>query len=86
MGNPSLYAGTYRTTKRRWTERITAEGGALCYRCGEWIGAGEPWDLGHDDATGQVRGPEHSKCNRSDGARKGNMMRGRTFSARESLP
>jgi hypothetical protein len=30
---------------------------------------GALWDLGHDRATGQHRGPEHRACNRSDGGR-----------------
>lgn len=76
MATASLYAGTYRTTKRRWTERITADGGALCFRCGDWISPDEAWDLGHDDITDEVRGPEHAYCNRSAGARKGNARRG----------
>lgn len=30
---------------------------------------GESWDLGHDRATGKHRGPEHERCNRSEGGR-----------------
>jgi hypothetical protein len=37
---------------------------------------GQPWDLGHDDDNPAVyRGPEHARCSRAAGARKGNARR-----------
>jgi hypothetical protein len=38
--------------------------------------AGQPWDLGHDDDNPALyRGPEHARCSRQAGARKGNQRR-----------
>ena len=37
-----------------------------CWRCGQPIGQGMAWDLGHDDSDRSiVRGAEHSVCNRA---------------------
>ena len=80
-----LYGGDYRTIKRQWTKRIEADGGATCWRCEAWISPNEPWDLGHDDATGEIRGPEHAPCNRSAGARKGNAQRGGRVKSSEDV-
>lgn len=50
-------------------------GTVICWRCGQRIGAGENWDLGHADtpaakALRAYRGPEHRYCSRSAGALK----------------
>lgn len=50
-------------------------GSVRCVRCGELIGPGEPWDLGHTDDRSAWSGPEHARCNRSAGARVGNRRR-----------
>jgi hypothetical protein len=43
-----------------------AAGVVPCARCGELIGPGAPWDLGHlDGDRSRYAGPEHSSCNRS---------------------
>ncbi len=48
---------------------IVATGTARCARCGEFIGPGEHWDLGHDDLDpARYAGPEHRRCNRSTAA------------------
>ena len=39
---------------------LVATGSVKCWRCGGYIAAGSPWDLGHDDRDRTVhRGPEH---------------------------
>jgi hypothetical protein len=47
-------------------EPIVLAGGVRCWRCGEYIRPGEPWDLGHVDGDKtRYAGPEHRACNRT---------------------
>jgi hypothetical protein len=61
-----------------------------CWRCGERILPGADWDLGHDDFDRAVwTGPEHLRCNRVAGSRKGHARRRehrRTEAARDLGP
>lgn len=70
------YDAQHRRARQHWAPLVAA-GRVNCWRCGDLIGATEPWDLGHDDADRTVtRGPEHaSRCNRAAGGRKGNARR-----------
>jgi hypothetical protein len=45
---------------------------------GRWIDPFDEagWDLAHD-LDGSYLGPAHARCNRSEGARRGNRMRSR---------
>jgi hypothetical protein len=56
------YGPAYRAAKRA-LRPLVAAGLAICVRCHQPIEPGE-WDLGHDDRTGAIAGPEHIKCNR----------------------
>lgn len=69
------YGHKHQRERRRWVPIVKA-GEAYCWRCGGPILPDSEWDLGHDDDDRSVyRGPEHPKCNRAAGARKGNSRR-----------
>lgn len=57
------YGGRHRLVRRSFAASVRA-GLAVCARCQLPIDPSEPWDLGHDDATGGYSGPEHAVCNR----------------------
>lgn len=68
------YGANHRRVRAEVARAVDA-GRVVCWRCGERIIPGEPWDLGHDDsprakALGIYRGPEHRHCSRSAGALK----------------
>lgn len=54
----------------------------LCLMLDRWIAPGTPWDLGHNPDRTIWTGPEHRRCNRSEGARRGNQTRGTTRASR----
>lgn len=59
------YDSTHDKLRAQWVPRV-ATGTVRCWRCGQYIGAQEPFDLGHDDTDRtKYRGPEHVRCNRS---------------------
>lgn len=58
------YGAAHQKQRREWKTKVD-RGNVACYRCGEPITPGTPWDLGHDDDDPTItRGPEHRKCNR----------------------
>lgn len=58
--------GVEHQRQRKMLVPFVAAGLASCARCGEPIGIGEPWDLGHDDYDrSRWTGPEHRHCNRA---------------------
>ena len=63
------YGYDYQVTRAQWKTKVDA-GTEHCRRCGKWIRPGTPWDLGHDDLSGEVRGPEHRACNRATATHK----------------
>ena len=66
------YGAAHQQQRRHWAPTVNA-GRATCWRCGQPIHPGTPWDLGHDDHDRtKYRGPEHTHCNRSAAGRKGN--------------
>jgi hypothetical protein len=65
------YGADHRALRAAWQPLVEA-GQVLCWRCGELIQPGEPWDLGHDDLDRSAyRGPEHRAHNRATKSRSG---------------
>jgi hypothetical protein len=64
------YGSPHVRLRANWKLKVEA-GGVLCWRCGEPILPGTPWDLGHDDSDRtRYKGPEHAnRCNRSAAGR-----------------
>ena len=55
---------------REQTKKLVDRGGAVCWRCRQWIEPGSDWQLGHADAPGAkalglYRGAEHRSCSRT---------------------
>lgn len=75
----------HRTPRTRYAHQV-ATGQAtctepICIKRSRWINPLEPWDLAHDRTTGEHRGPAHRACNRAEGARYGNHLRGQRQAA-----
>jgi hypothetical protein len=69
------YGSKHAQLRRTWKSRVEA-GAVRCARCGELIVPGDRWDLGHDDEDRSVySGPEHARCNRRAGGRRGQRVR-----------
>jgi hypothetical protein len=68
-----LYGGAHQAIRRALLPYVP---GSRCWRCGYPILPGQPWDLGHDDDNPTLyRGPEHARCSRQAGGRKGAARR-----------
>jgi hypothetical protein len=53
------YGHNHQQLRKWWRPRVDA-GLVDCWRCGQPIQPGQPWDLGHDDHDRtQYHGPEH---------------------------
>lgn len=56
------YGSGHQGLRKRWAARV-AEGGVICWRCGEPIDPNMEWDLGHDDHDrSKYKGPEHARA------------------------
>ena len=64
------YGPDHRALRSTWAP-LVATVNVKCWRCGDYIAADAPFDLGHDDADrGKYRGPEHVSCNRATSGRQ----------------
>lgn len=70
------YGWTHQRLRKQWEPRVMA-GDCACAKCGQPIHPGQAWDLGHTADRQGYTGPEHQRCNRSEGASRGNRMRRR---------
>jgi hypothetical protein len=68
--------GAVHQAQRRRVAPVVASGSVKCCLCGEFILDGQAWDLDHTPDRRSYRGVAHASCNRSEGARRGNAMRG----------
>lgn len=85
----SGYGYRFKKLREQW-KPLVDRGEVDCHdpECGRPIVPGTPWDLGHDPHDRSIiRGPEHARCNRSNGAKQGNTRRGqgRVFSSRPRI-
>lgn len=74
------YGPEHEAERARWAP-VVARGEATCHAAhcvmpSRSIAPGEPWDLGHTSDRSTWTGPEHRRCNRRDGAVRGNRARG----------
>jgi hypothetical protein len=59
------YGAEHQRLRKQWTP-LVERGTETCWRCGQLIPPGTPWDLGHQDSDRDVyAGPEHAACNRA---------------------
>lgn len=74
------YGGDFQRQRAQWRPVVDSGGAfchaAICLMASRHITPGTPWDLGHTPDRSRITGPEHRRCNRSEGARRGNRMRG----------
>jgi len=69
------YGYSHQALRERHRPAVEA-GQVNCWRCGQWIAPGAPWDLGHDDNDRTIyRGPEHRRCNRATAPRAARRKR-----------
>ena len=64
--------GRQHQLKRAEYQKVVDAGAGECWRCGQPVNPGDPWQLGHDDHDRtQYRGIECIPCNESTGGRNG---------------
>lgn len=85
MAKPQHRTPEHRAARKRYGALVKA-GQAhcvepVCVMANRWIPPTAPWDVSHDPSGTVTLGPSHRACNRSEGARRGNQMRGRLRSA-----
>lgn len=70
----------HKRERQRWAPVVASGNGwcaeRICLMPTRWLDPGQPWDLAHDHARGTgYLGPAHRKCNRAEGAARGNRAR-----------
>ena len=70
---PRVISSRYGTSHQKTREQLAPlvlAGRVRCWRCGDPILPGQPWDLGHVDGDPtRYAGPEHRACNRATSGR-----------------
>jgi hypothetical protein len=80
MGKAKYQTPEHKAERAKWKTIVDA-GEAQCAetRClmaTRWIAPGAAWDVAHDPSGTRYIGPAHARCNRSEGANRGNRARG----------
>ena len=70
------YGGPHQALRATLLRQLQQAGMMPCARCGKPIYPGMPADLGHTPDRTAYTGLEHARCNRSEGATRGNRLRG----------
>jgi hypothetical protein len=73
------YGKAHKALREKWAPHVAAGivqcHAAVCVMPLRYIVPGEQWDLGHTADRTAYTGPEHRRCNRRDGAVRGNRQR-----------
>ena len=77
MAKPQ-YGRAHQLEREKW-KRVVQAGLAYCCLCGKWLHPDAPFDLDHMPGTDLYRGVACRRCNRSEGAARGNRGRGRSW-------
>ena len=77
------YSGYYLAIRKAWAPVIARGEGrcheTICLMPTRTITPGSKWDLCHDTTGTTIIGPGHRRCNRSEGATRGNQARATRF-------
>lgn len=75
------YRYAHQQERKRWAPIVEAGDGycaeRVCVMRSRWIQPGTAWDLAHDQTGTVYIGVAHQRCNRREGAARGNRMRRR---------
>ena len=73
------YGTAHQALRTQWDSYVQAGDtychAAICLEPSRYIEPGSSWDLGHTPDRQAYTGPEHARCNRTEGARRGNRQR-----------
>ncbi|BEL07841.1 hypothetical protein Q0Z83_060320 [Actinoplanes sichuanensis] len=69
------YGARHQQLREQWEPKVRAGlvdcHAAQCVEPGRRIEPGSDWDLGHTPDRTRWTGPEHARCNRAEGGRRG---------------
>lgn len=83
MAGPQHRTREHREARASLTKQMQRDGyldcvEPVCLMESRIIWVGEAWDVAHDPSGTVITGAAHARCNRSEGATRGNKMRHRS--------